>query len=275
MHKEHFKDRVRNMTMTSREKEALRACILERIDIEHASPIQSPYVSFFRRTHWYSAYALAMILLCIVPTTYATGRSMPGSFLYSIKTDVLEPLEETFAFGNERRTEAVIAHAENRLRETKKMFENNGGTPEQIALVTKNLETKLLKAQEHLIDIPNPKTKIELQSELVIILESYVDILSTDRETGEHASSTEDIIEDAEDVIVSEDEDDTYEPIEPVSSEEQSNAISKEITEAIRELRAHLADTQSDDEIEEIDHGDILEKLDEVLDASNAPNDKR
>lgn len=234
------KDKFKKITMTPSEKHALRARIMERIDIEQPIAVASPYTAFFRRTHWYAAYAAAMILLFVVPTTFAAGRSLPGSPLYYIKTDILEPIEEALVFGAEERIEVMLENAENRLRETRAVLARGEDTSrEDVEIATKTLTKKVSRARMA-IDENNgvEKTeKIRLQKELLTVMDSYVAILQTDDEATTFASTTDEINNTSEEFEIV-----IRQSIKDLPKDADENELKEEIATAINELEERLDD---------------------------------
>lgn len=199
---------------------------------------------FFRRTHWYAAYAVAMILLFIVPTTYAAGRSLPGSPLYHLKTDILEPIEEALTFDSEKRIAVMIDNAENRLKEARHVLASNPEAAEEVEIASKTLSKKVEKAR-HSIDEAETTTrteKIRLQKDLLTLVDSYVAILESDEDAEDYASTTE-AMTNASDEL----EGYLRDSIQDFQEEASHDELATEVAEAVSRLQDRL-DIASTDE---------------------------
>lgn len=241
------KNEFKKIAMTRHEKELLRSRIRNYVDATHTASIPSPYVSPVRRTHWYSTYAVVMILLFVVPTTFAADRSLPGSPLYYIKTDILEPLEETLTFDAERRVSVMIENTENRIRETHTILATETDSAESqkaIAIATKTMSKKASRTRAAIDENENSTQteKILLQKELLTVMDSYVAIVATSEETSSFASTTESLSEASEDLELH-----IRESLDHLVHDSEDTELTDEIEAAIVEIQGRLGGTVEND----------------------------
>ena len=122
-------------------------------------------------THWYAG-AMAAVLLMLGTGATAT-YSLPGDFLYPIKTDVTEPLLGTLRFSDKGQLEYLGHIIDNRLSEMKELSTINSLSEFEMSI----LEEKITEHSNDIIEIVeeteiqkndiSTKETVELLSEIV------------------------------------------------------------------------------------------------------------
>ncbi len=121
---------LKTITLSDGEKNSLRASLLQYAESHAAYP--SPYIRFFA---WVSRpiqlrAALALILLVVLVSgsgtiAYGAEISLPGDFLYPVKTNITEPLQEALAITPVAKAKVIAAHAERRITEAEILASEN------------------------------------------------------------------------------------------------------------------------------------------------------
>lgn len=113
-------DNWKNVTLSREEKEVMLKTIL-------ATPLESPYARFMRvfaYAHRPLVGAMALILV-ISGTAYAAQGALPGDALYSVKTEVVEPLLGAFNATPERQVAWEEERVTRRLAEAAALVEKD------------------------------------------------------------------------------------------------------------------------------------------------------
>lgn len=166
------------------------------------------YVFLFKKRAF---VALAVLVLIMTGTTYASAQSLPGDLLYGFKTKVIEPTITALKISEESKNEYKVYLIQKRIDELKELSKNNDldrETKEESSEITntnvQNLNDKTenrteieVKVKEY-NNIISPKVKIEVDTEI------DVDKNATDRildETKEKVDEIEDVVKEAKDEI--------------------------------------------------------------------------
>lgn len=182
-----FKKDAAKLKLTAAEKTHLKRSLLSHASEAHAPAPLSPYFALLlQRVRFYSVAAIILLIAVAVPTSYAAEYSLPGDALYYLKTEILEPIEETFAFGSEHRAEEAIENAENRVVE-QVALQRKGGPATNAAIAKTLLLHKAKKIQKGIaaMETEDLEQKIELQKELLTVLDAYVALFETATTTQE------------------------------------------------------------------------------------------
>lgn len=249
---DNFKKDIDNLRLTKTEKLLMHSRLAAHINNTGASGLPSPYMSSLHRARWSGVYALVALLVLIVPTAYAANHSLPGSPLYAIKIEVLEPVEEALALSPSRRVAATIENAENRIRETNMLLQQED-TVEEVAIASSNLSEKVAKVNRNIktLDDKDIKKKIDLQKDLLTVLEAYAAIVE-DESSIDQATTTRNLATTADSV-----EDGLRDSIDSFSSTSEPEDVADEVADTIAETEDRLAE-----DIDEIG-GNEDEELDE------------
>lgn len=95
---ENMKSEYGQVSLSVSEKESLKASIFEKIN---PAPIASPYFNwaFYTKT---ASLAFATLVLVTSPVVVAAQKSLPGEFLYTVKTNVNEEVVGIFVADEEK-----------------------------------------------------------------------------------------------------------------------------------------------------------------------------
>ncbi len=137
-----------------------------------AVPVSSPswmHAHLFRGAVF--AYALGVLLIVTVPTVYASGKSLPGDFLYPIKVGVVEPTSEFLTLTPEKHIQRIVAHSEERVRETALVRTD----AEKTLIASRALEETAVRGSEYMqgTDTLSLEKKIDVQKDLLTAVEAH------------------------------------------------------------------------------------------------------
>lgn len=135
-----FEERItkagQSVSLSTSERSAMRSAL--RKHIERQSP-QSKAPLFERFLTWIDTHispprpavvmAVLILLLGGEGVGFAALNSLPGSLLYPVKIEVIEPLQNTFIFSAQEETAWHMALAERRLDEAIQLASEQGLTP--------------------------------------------------------------------------------------------------------------------------------------------------
>src|SRR6185503_10342710 len=98
------------LNLSAEEKSALHAALMQKIKegetVDDASaPRLTPSPFFFAPRFAGAFAALLLIVVAGSGTAYAAKGALPGDLLYSVKTNVNEPIEGALAFSTESKIE--------------------------------------------------------------------------------------------------------------------------------------------------------------------------
>lgn len=105
------------LALSAEERSHMRAN-LERLSNEvRATPLPSPYFSYFMRPAPAFAFALALLLVVGGTASASANGALPGDALYPLKVNVNERVERALALSSEDKAYVDVRHAEERLSE--------------------------------------------------------------------------------------------------------------------------------------------------------------
>ena len=143
MNEENFKkgiDELKNIRMTNAEKSRMLGKILE-------TPVESPYVkraSIF--AFIYSHQTRAIFAGCLVlavsfgSAAYSSDESLPGDFLYPIKTNFVEPVLDVVNFEPEQKLVWEEEKVTRRIVEAEKLLEKDELDDEKLGKLERSIE---------------------------------------------------------------------------------------------------------------------------------------
>jgi len=130
----------------------------------------SPYIV---RSPFAMAGKLAsiLILISVVGTgglSYASAGSLPGDFLYPVKTNLIEKLEEQLAVTPEKKVALRQKRIETRFGEVETLIKEKKITKEKLSLVQNKIEKEKEKVSDDLIELKKEDTGKALIAESTI-----------------------------------------------------------------------------------------------------------
>jgi hypothetical protein len=301
---EKMKADYNRVSLSFAEKEDLKAAIFEKINTVPI-PVKSQFFnwSFYTKA---SSLAFATLILVTSPVVVAAQKSLPGEFLYPVKTKVNENVVEVF-IPQEEKEQYHKTLLTKRAFEVKTLAETGDLKTEQIKDVEVAIENSVAEVLE--ISESEPKTEEEIiqnHQEVVAVLEFTEKIiesknevldttiselkLNTETSLNSHIEdiknsnngsedSVKELIEDAkEDIAEIPEEDkkefsDEVEKIEKTESEPEDSAVNgTEIKTAVDLMSFSARSTGSVSVIEETDTED---KLNMVLELHEQIAEKR
>lgn len=157
--------------MTDAEFMHTKQAVLEQIRVRERRPQVSPY--------WFRMAAVAALCLVIIgtsiPVTFAAQDALPGEFLYSLKVNVIEEVEELFALTPEDRLLLQIERLEERIAEIEALIEMKAYTPESHAVFMEQTAEHAADAFSALQAIDeDPLTEIEFAGTLESKVQAHV-----------------------------------------------------------------------------------------------------
>ncbi len=198
--KENFKNfikRARAKKLSENEKDILRSKILEFISfnpIRGKAPIlrDRNYISIFEVKYFMRAASIALVCVLVVGgsgVSYAAAKALPGETLYSVKININENIEETFATTPKAKLAVQSEHIQRRLDEAQELRKEQKLSPANQKIVVAKIgeHTALaVESMDALKEQGDVATVLETTAKLTPVLEANRDILS-DPEKNETA----------------------------------------------------------------------------------------
>lgn len=125
--KEQFNNAKQNFSeksLSNTQKQNMLQSIYSEETVQ-ADPVLSPlssYLMFFKEKYF---VAIAVVVLLLSGTSFASAYSLPGDMLYSIKTKILEPVGLSLKFSEEAENRYKIQLLEKRVEELEKLKERD------------------------------------------------------------------------------------------------------------------------------------------------------
>lgn len=116
-------------------------------------------------------FASVLLLISIVGTgglSYASAGALPGDFLYPVKTNLLEKLEEQLAVTPEKKVALRQKRIETRFGEVETLIKEKKITKEKLSLVQNKIEKEKEKVGNDLIELKKEDTGKALLAENTI-----------------------------------------------------------------------------------------------------------
>jgi hypothetical protein len=127
------------------------------------------------------AALLVVFMVAGAGTAYASQQSLPGEVLYSVKLNVVEPLEVVFAFTPEAKAIVELQHSENRLQEADVLANELEINPALYTQLEAQFQKKAAKVQERikkLEELDKTEKALELTARYEASLATHQEILS-------------------------------------------------------------------------------------------------
>src|SRR3989338_10455863 len=109
------------ISLTREERERMKAAIHRYMELKPVRSSSSTFLAWdFSRILFMRPIAIGLAVLILFSSaglSYAAGNTLPGDFLYSIKTKVNEPLTGLLAISTTAKTEWAMDVAEERIKE--------------------------------------------------------------------------------------------------------------------------------------------------------------
>ena len=105
----------------------------------------SSYFVFFRQKVF---VAVAVVILLVSGTSYASAKSLPGDLLYGMKVNVIEPIGLALRFNEKSKNEYKISLLQKRVEELEKLKER-GNINEDSQKASSEATNKNIKELEH------------------------------------------------------------------------------------------------------------------------------
>ena len=134
------------------------------------------YIPSFR----FASLAFAVVLLITSSggaVAYASENALPGDSLYTVKTDIVEPLRERMAFGDKAKARWHLKRTQRRLHEAKTLMNRGDFTSAKQALIQQRLEHHIEKLQNRLDSLSGQPEADAIRSALEAELETHESFL--------------------------------------------------------------------------------------------------
>jgi hypothetical protein len=245
---EKMKTDYNRVSLSFAEKENLKASIFEKIN---STSVASPYFSWSFYTKA-SSLAFATLILITSPVVAAAQKSLPGEFLYPVKTKVNESVVEIFIPESEKED----YHKElltKRAFEVKTLSEEGALQEEQIKDVEEAIENSVAEVIE--VDASENKSEeqiIQDHQDVVAVLEFTQNIIES-KKTEEVELVIDDIKLSAKESLI--------EHVENIkNSENGSDDSVKEFIEDAKENILEIPEEDKKDFVKEIEKIELDEK---------------
>lgn len=218
-------------TLSHTERASMREEFMAHMDTHPPkAPVPSPYMRFF------PAYAFALLLLIIVPTAYATERSLPSDRLYSLKVQILEPLVVSAAsISKATEADVRVVLVERRLKEARLLASDGRLGARESSSLSEQLSVQINEVQEYIGESQEEgdfSESLDTGSDLEATLGGYERVLDTlagaeeiTEAIGLERKETAAAGEETEDAITTTPSSETEEYLEDVSEEAERVVI--------------------------------------------------
>src|SRR3989344_842878 len=225
---------LRGLTLADSTRARMRAELSEYADFHAARkhvPIKSPFV-WLSMTMWYrTGAALTAVLLLAGGTAYASGDSLPGSPLYTVKVNFKEPIEVALATTPKQKADKHTKLAEKRLEEATKLAVSeslNADTQEYLEQEFSEHDDSTIAAAETLEK--NGENGATQSDTLAIVTETAGSVSAEAKATilptvVEHIANTDEALEDAKKSLEREDPEDIKRAFRKAHEAERSSDI--------------------------------------------------
>lgn len=242
----------------SKEEEHQMCADFSRITGIKLKPIVSEYFVFSWQK--YASYATLVVLLSVSTLSYAAEGSLPGDFLYPIKTKVNESVIRGVASygGTENGKDAEVAILERRLDEAKKLRDKGELKDGLRTLVRENVYKQLSVVSPDILEEINHKNtsrNAKKTAKLKVATEPTIMLMSASLST---ATDTEDVSKnDAEEHVEDNDRDEVYQEKVEETRKEESKDGEELNQDDIKEIHDKVKDVVDK-------HKDILDEIDNL-----------
>ena len=183
--------KLRKIKLKAKEKSAIRDFLHVRIadDVRHIS--YNPFIYFNLSNHrtMLATIIAAILLLTGGGTSMAAEMSVPGDFLYPIKTEVNERVIEVFKRNEEKRADWSARQAERRLEEANHLLEDGQLTPANSAFLAEKFRQHVDKTNE-LVEKLEEKGNIQAAAKISAHLKYMLSEHFDDNEDDDNSTTT-------------------------------------------------------------------------------------
>lgn len=202
------KDTLSKRSLSIDTKNEMLKNIYKSTPNEAPTEIISPWGNYFTFFKQKSFVIAATLILMLTSTTYASAVSLPGDFLYPVKTDFIEPLVLTFKISPESKAKYQEKLAQKRILEqemlaavSEKQITNIEATISTTTDDSVEDESKPTSTKKIKVITGNSEVKISITSDQ-IEASSTISINNISTSTSEHVvETTNNITEDSKEII--------------------------------------------------------------------------
>ncbi|HEV8677244.1 MAG TPA: DUF5667 domain-containing protein [Candidatus Paceibacterota bacterium] len=164
----------------------------ETVD-DASAPRLTPSPFFFAPRFAGAFAALLLIVVAGSGTAYAAKGALPGDLLYSVKTNVNEPIEGALAFSTESKIEYQNGLAQNRLEEAEALASQNRLDSSTTQELESSIDTHLSQrdALAQSLDASDPGSSAAVVGELDSTIAAHGDVLAA-LGSESHSTTTRD-----------------------------------------------------------------------------------
>lgn len=129
------------------------------------------------QTSWFSfstakvmLASLALVVIFGTSTTINANQSLPGHFLYPVKTDVLEPMVGLFSFSEIDELEYQVELSERRFFEMEELVKIKKLTPKTMQIITSQTDEHVREVADLVLQLDSSEESLAAISDLVSII---------------------------------------------------------------------------------------------------------
>lgn len=173
----HISKTLKNISLSGEEKAAGRAALLRYMEtnpLPEAPGFWARFYSLTRRPIWATATAAVLIVAFTGTATYASESALPGDLLYDFKVNVVEEVQGSLIFDEEKKAEWEAERMQKRLEEAEKLKEAGNLNPENkfiIRMHLKDHEGEFEGLLENLKDKGQPERAEEMKEKFEDLLD--------------------------------------------------------------------------------------------------------
>ncbi len=242
-----MKDKLEKLIRAMKEEQMTpdeKARVYLRVSASTVSPSSYIYSPYFSKFSFPVLVRVAGVLLLILTVTtaglsYASASALPGEFLYAVKTNFKEQLEEKLAGTPEKRIALRQQRLEVRFSEVETLIKEKKITPENRSIAeTKIQETKeAIVSDLEVINKENPAATIEAKADLETNIQEHqekLDVLIEESNTEAETPAPTDPTTTPAPETETPDEGTTTPPPSEVSKDDPSTPIDESLIENVK-----------------------------------------
>ncbi len=252
-----------------------------RVQTENGGRYFSPFFGFLRAHTAFTA--LAGILVFSVSVASAAEKSLPGEYLYPVKTKITEPMQKILSVGSEQKADLAVKFVNKRLKEFGTISVKKEASPELKKEIQTELSSQIKEAKKEIQKLTEENDTSEAAgaaNELQSILSAHSIVLekiSADNsenpeisaEIGAEIANTQKIIDDIEEMVESSPETPEFEKSLEKREKETARMLKKLSAQKTKTIQTMILDEPSEKEREEIIGEEEIEtelsKISEIL----------
>src|SRR3990167_4724948 len=177
---------MKEVCMTSEEKTRIKEKIFEPSPYLKLSPYFTTF-SFLSVSKFVSV-AVLILFVGLGGLSYASSSALPGDFLYAVKINFKEKMEEKFVFNSQEKLALRQRRIEARFGEVEALIKADKMTPENKSIVRSEIELEKQKISSDLLEISKEDpvaaalVKIDVESSIMMREEEIEDKIETNDE---------------------------------------------------------------------------------------------